>query len=685
MRQVVQSVRSGELRVVDVPSPIIGPTQVLVATSHSLLSAGTEKAVRELASASLLGKARARPDLVRQVARRAMAEGVQQTVKAVRRRLDDDMPLGYSAAGTVLEVGEAVWGIRPGQRVATGGAAHAEVQAVAANLAVPIPDGVSESDAAFATVAAIALHGLRLAELGAGGRLCVVGLGLVGQLAVRLGIAAGYQVVGIDRRRWTAARAQDAGALGLVEAGDDTTAAVLDWSRGRGADAILVTAATPSSDPMLRAPALARDRATVVVVGDVGLQLSRTPLYEKELTLRFARSYGPGRYDLEAFLDLCSNGRIEVADLVTHTFPIDDATSAYQLIQDGTEDYLGIQLTYPHAGARAAVGSRVVTVNERRAGGGGVGVLGAGNFARATLVPALKEAGFGRLAYVASASGVSARHLAVEAGFERATSNNQAVLDDPDVAAVFILTPHDTHARLATDALRAGKHVFCEKPLALTVEDLAEVATAWRAASGQLMVGFNRRYAPAVAEVRKRFSGGGGPLVLTYRVNAGSLPVSHWYNDRRQGGRLLGEVCHFIDTCGALVDAPVASVFAVGGGGGEALLANDVVVTLRYDDGSLATISYGSGGHRATPKERLEVLGRGHTAVVDDFRRVTVDEKEVFKAPADKGHGAELRAFRRAMLDGGGDITTPALATMAATLAAGRSLLTGLPEIPALP
>lgn len=707
MKQVVQSVRAGELRVVDVPRPTIGPTEVLVRTAVSLLSVGTERAVRSLAGASLLGKARARPELVRSVVNKARTEGVSATVRSVRSRLDEEMPLGYSAAGRVVEVGEAVTGIRPGDRVATGGAGHAEYQVVAGNLAVPVPDGVSEDEAAFATVAAIALHGLRQADLSVGSRLCVVGLGLVGQLTVRLALAAGIEVVGIDVKPWAVERATEAGAFGLVESGDDTTAAVLDWTRGRGADAVVLTAATGSSDPARRAPALARDRATIVVVGDVGLDLSRTPFYEKELSLRFARSYGPGRYDrayeewavdlppayvrwtegrnLEAFCDLVAAGRVTVADLITHRFPVDQAADAYRLLDQGDEPYLGVQLTYP-GGADEERGinghpaaDRVVLVAPRRTGGYRIGLLGAGPFARGTLVPALREAGFADLRWVVSASGRSARHLAERAGIERAASDVEAVLEDPDVDVVTIATPHDTHASFAVRALRAGKHVFCEKPLALSEDQLEEVESAWRSSSGQLAVGFNRRHAPAIVTAAHALGAATGPLVISYRVNAGSLPASHWYHDRRQGGRLLGEVCHFVDTCDAVVGGPPDQVYAVGSGRDESLLDDDLSVLLRYPDGSSATIAYGSHGHPSLPKERLEILGRGHAVVIDDYRSVSIDGHTTRARSQDKGHLAELSAFRAAIESGDPSGAIASITSMRATLAAAASLLVGVP------
>ena len=697
MEQVVQSVRSGDLRLVEVPAPQIGPSEVLVATGCSLVSAGTERAVRKLASANLVEKARARPDLVRQVLRKARADGVLPTVRAVRTRLDDEMPLGYSAAGTVLEVGEAVTGIRPGDRVATGGAGHASVQAVAGLLATRLPEGVSDADAAFATVGAIALHGFRLAEVGPGSQIAVIGLGLVGQLTGRLARAAGCEVVGIDVNPWAVERAEGASVdLALLEAGDDTTAAVAAWTRGVGVDAVLVTAATRSSDPMHRAPDLARDRATLVLVGDVGLELDRRPFYEKELSFKVARSYGPGRYERsyeewgidypvgqvrwtegrnqEAFIGLLDRGRVAVADLVTHQFPFEDALAAYELLESDTPS-LGIELVYP-----SVTPDRVTPIRlaPRVAGSNGVGLIGAGAFARGVLVPALQSAGLGRMVSVASASGLSAVRLAERVGFEQVAPSAQAVIDDPDVSVVVIATPHDSHATLAAAALLAGKHVLCEKPLALTEVELDDVEEAWRSSGCRLWVDFNRRYAPAVIEARRHLSRAASPVVITYRVNAGPIAPAHWYADRRQGGRLLGEVCHFVDTCAALAGAPPAEVVAVAGPAGEAQGGNDLALALRFDDGSLATITYASGGHGSTAKERIEILGGGHTLVIDDFRSLTVDGAGTWSGSQDKGHTALVSAFARALGQGQSDtVTEQSLASSRATLAALASVLDG--------
>jgi predicted dehydrogenase/threonine dehydrogenase-like Zn-dependent dehydrogenase len=696
MKVLVQAVNTGEVRLVETTTPSPSGAEVCVRATRSVLSAGTERAVRQLASASLLGKARQRPDLVRQVAAKAMAEGLRPTIKAVRSRLDDDMPLGYSAAGVVMQVGEAVPHLAPGQRVAVGGAGHADLQVVAANLAVPIPDDVSDEEAAFATIAAIALQGLRLAELGPGSKVCIIGLGLIGQLTARIATASGYDVVGIDVSPWNIDRL-GANGLGLVEAGNDTTEAVTAWSRGRGADAVLITAASESSAPLQRAPALARDRGTIVVVGDVGMELQRTPLYEKELTVRVARSYGPGRYDrsyedwgvdyppglvrwsagrnMEAFLDLLASGRMSVADLITHRFPFDRAADAYALLESRSEPYLGIELEY---GSEPPAPLTSVRLSPRNNAGDGVALLGAGNYVRATMLGSLKAAGFERLVSISSANGISARRVAEKAGFEKVVSSIEQVIDDPDVTAVLVATPHSTHAELSARALDAGKHVFCEKPLALSQDELDLVIEAWHNSGKHLVVGFNRRHSPAVGAVTRAFGATGGPLAITYRVNAGSLPSKHWYHDRAEGGRLLGEVCHFIDTCSAIVGSSPDRVYCVGSMADEALLTQDAIVTMRYGGGSIATVVYAASGHPGTAKERVEVMGRGHTALIDDFHSCVFDGKVIWKGTQDKGHTEVLRKFKAVL--GSSEmspLTVTGLESSAATLAAARSLLSG--------
>jgi len=699
-----QRVRNGDLRLTGAARPSIGAAEVLVATTRSVVSAGTERAARGLASAGLVAKARSRPDLVRQVVAKAKVDGPIDVLHSVRNRLAEQMPLGYSATGTVVEVGAAAPRLMPGQRVATGGAGHAELQVVSALLAVAVPDEVDDESAAFTTIAAIALQGLRLADLQVGARACVVGLGLVGQLTVRLAQASGFEVVGVDINPWNVERAA-ASCLALVEEGEATTDAIMSWTRGRGVDAVLVTAAAASSAPLLRAPAIARDRATIVLVGDVGMELQRTPLYLKELTVKVARSYGPGRYDrsyedwgvdypighvrwtegrnMEAVLDLMASGRLTVADLVTQRFPFSKAADAYSLLEARTEPYLGIQLVYdgtPEAPVEVEVRRR-----RRLTRSPGVGLLGAGNYVQATMLPALADAGFKRLVSIASAGGGSARALAERHHFSKVVTSVDQMVDDDDVDAIFVATPHSTHAELVCAALAGGKHVFCEKPLALTEDELDAVVTAWKASGAQLAVGFNRRHSPAVAAAQAALGTTGGPLTLSYRVHAGRLPDKHWYHDRTQGGRLLGEVCHFIDTCSAIVGTAPRQVQAFGSATGEILLSQDVVVALRYPDGSLATIAYGAHGHPSMPKERLEIIGRGHAVVIDDFRSCTVDAKLAWKGHQDKGHVELLRQFRRSLSDDGIDLATTGIETTAATLASALSLLEGIPREVLLP
>ncbi len=698
MKQVVQSIGDGKLKVVEVPRPEIDATHVLVQTTRSLLSTGTEKAVRELASASLLEKARARPELVKQVLRKARSEGIADTLRAVRTRLDEDMPLGYSAAGIVLDTGEGVSGLQPGMRVATAGAGHAEVQRVAGLLAIPIPDSVSDEAAAFGAVAAIAMQGLRQANVAAGGSISVVGLGLVGQLTVRLALASGLRVIGVDLRDWTVDLAGAAGAVGLTENGAATTTAVIAATRGRGVDAVLLTASTKSSDPVMLACDRVRDRGTVVVVGDVGVELSRTPFYMKEVDLKFARSYGPGRYErtyeeyavdypighvrwtegrnIEAYLTMVAGGRLRVDDLVTHVFPIDDAAKAYDTIgEDPTA--LAVQFEYPNATAGAAT-ARIALTPRAPSGSRAVGIIGAGNYAKMTLVPAMKKAGFDNIVAVTSSGGLSARHLAERHGIGTVVGSVDGLLEEP-LSTVFVLSRHDSHAALTVKSLAAGKNVFVEKPLALSEQELDGVLEAVQCHGGVFAAGFNRRHSEAVDRLVSTFGRCGEPLVLTYRVAAGRLPETHWYKDRLQGGRLLGEVCHFVDLCSWIVGRPVRSIAALGGGRREAMLEEDLVVSMSFGDGSVATVTYSEHPHASTPKERLEVLGRGHAAVIDDFTALTIDGKQVKLERPGKGHIENLRRFSSILAGETSPVPDmrASVASTAAALAALRSLCTG--------
>jgi predicted dehydrogenase/threonine dehydrogenase-like Zn-dependent dehydrogenase len=719
VKQVVQPARGGAVQVLDVPSPVAGPTQVLVRTVASVISPGTERAVTALARSGLLAKARARPDLVRQVVRKAQAEGVPAAARAVRGRLAADVPLGYSAAGLVVEVGDAVDGIAVGQLVATGGAgyaSHGEFQAVPGLLCAVVPDGVPPGDAAFATIASIPLHALRLSGAGPGSKVVVIGLGLVGQLAARLAMASGCDVAGIDPDGFARASAALAGVRVLDESGDATTDQVLRWSRGRGADAVLVCAASRSAAPMSRAPALCRDRATVVIVGDVGMPSSRAPFYKREISVLFSRSYGPGRHEpsyedwgvdypagqvrwtegrnQEAVLDLLASGRLAVSDLVTHSFQIGTAADAYRLLEERTEPCLAIRLGYPAVGSDCVSQHRVsqhsvsqhsvsqhsvshpaspddqVRLRPSPAGqpAPGVGWIGAGAFSTGTLLPAFREAGFERFVAVATASGVSARRAAERHGFEKAVSGAGAVIDDPDVGVVVIATPHDVHEELSCRALAAGRHVWCEKPLALTAAGVDEVEKAWLGSGCQLTLGFNRRWAPAVRAAQQVLGEETEPKLLVYRIAAGRVPDGHWYLDRRHGGRLLGEVCHFVDLAQVLVGRAIEDAVAVSAR--DASQGNEgIVVALRFTDGSVASIVYGSVPPTAG-KERIEVLAGSRQVIIDDFRVVLGNGRTLWKGRPDKGHRAHAAAFRQAVQGGPELPTEEMLGSMRATIEA---------------
>ena len=698
MKQVLQSYRTGELTVADVPAPGLEPGCLLVLTAASLVSAGTDRGTLELAQKSLLGKARERPDLVRKVLDRLARDGLLATGKAVLGKLDQPIPLGYSCAGEVVAVGEGVEGFAVGDRVACAGAKvanHAELNLVPASLCARVPEAVDDETAAFVTLGAVALHGLRQAQPTLGETFAVIGLGLVGQLAVQLLKANGCAVLGVDLDSVKIELARRLGADAAVLRGGDVAGAARALTAGRGVDGVLICAATPSSDPIALAGELCRDRARVVAVGAVGMEVPRRPWFDKELTLLQSRSYGPGRYDpayeergqdyplgyvrwtegrnLEAFLALCAKGLVRTAPLVTHRFPIEQADLAYQVV--ARERPVAVLLTYP----RVARPARTVQLSPPtpRSGAVRVAVLGAGAFAAGTLVPQLAAAG-ARLVGIASARGASARHLATRFGFERATTDADELVRDPDLDAVYILTRHSQHAAQAVRALAAGKHVFVEKPPALDEAGLAALLTAARASGRLLVPGYNRRFAPLALELRQHFAARRSPLVMQVRVNAGPLPEDHWLRDPREGGRLVGEACHFVDLCAWLCGALPVSVYALGTG-------DDFALTLRFGDGSIATIAYLASSDASAGKERVEVLGDGAWGLLDDFRRLELRRGGARTAARgrlqDKGHRAETAAFLAAVQAGGpSPISLDELAaTSRATFAALESLRSGEP------
>jgi polar amino acid transport system substrate-binding protein len=650
----------------------------------------------EAGGANLVNTALHRTDLVKQVIDKAARDGVAATVEAVRSRIDVAIPLGYSCAGVVLDVGAgAADAFETGQRVACAGAGqanHAEIVAVPRNLSVRVPDNVSLQDAAFVTIGAIALQGVRIAEVQLGEACVVIGMGLVGQLTVQLLKAAGCRVFGIDVAPDKVDIARAGGAdEACLRSDPDVVARVKAFTQGRGADAILIAAAASSSDPVQLAPALARDRAVVVAVGMIGMDVPRNAYYEKELQVRLSRSYGPGRYDrtyeeqgvdypigyvrwteqrnMEAFLDQVAMGRVQPSRLVTHRIPIREAERAYAVVTGQTaEPYLGILLEYPQVAPAQAPTHTRVDVRQPVAVASGsvrVGVIGAGSFARSVLLPALKKLPDVELRGVVTASAPSGHQTATRFGFAYAASDWRQVVDDPDIDAVLVATRHDLHAPVASAALRAGKAVFLEKPMALSSDDLDDLLDAWRSSGRILQVGFNRRFAPTFQRLKAAFAGRRAPLVAMYRVNAGTVAATSWVVDPVEGGgRLVGEVCHMVDTLVDLVGAQVGSVYASAAGGA----GDDVVLTLAFADGSVGTIVYASGGDRSMPKEYLEVLGGGRSAVLDDFRTVCVHASGSARgsggrlARQDKGHAAELAAFVQAVRRGGASPLDPGIA-----------------------
>jgi predicted dehydrogenase/threonine dehydrogenase-like Zn-dependent dehydrogenase len=695
MQQVTQRLRDGKIEVMEVPPPAVAPEGVLVDVRASLLSAGTERSTVEAARRGLIGKARARPEQARQVLEKARQDGVKAALDAVRTRLDQPSPLGYSSAGVVLAAGALVSDLRPGDRVACAGsgyAVHAALNYVPANLCARLPDTVSFESGAFGTVGSIALHGVRQAEPQIGERVAVIGLGLVGQLACRLLTVAGCSVVGIDVVPELVQRAMSSGAThGYLRAELDPNELPLGV---RDCDAIIITAATASDDPVKLAGALARDRARVTVIGDVGMELPRTSYYGKELDLRLSRSYGPGRYDsayeehgldypigyvrwterrnLAAFVSLIGDGRLSVEDLITARIPVEEAPVAYDQLVDAERTPLGLVLTYSPTAPPVPIREVAGTPRSRStAPAPAVGVIGAGSFSQRVLIPGLRNAGF-TLSMVASASGLSASGAAERFGFARAATPDE-VLAASDLDVVCVASRHGSHAEYAAQALERDRAVFVEKPPALSWEQLERLREASR---GRILhVGFNRRFAPLAVAMREHVVSAEQPIELLYRIAAGRLPADHWLNDPLDGGgRLLGEGCHFVDfACWFIGGLPTAVSASVPRSERRLAVAQRFAITLAFENDSIATILYGSESASAVGKELVEAHCAGRSAVLDDYRRLEIKGRGRSRVTRDrhhdKGHRAQLVALRRA-LDGIKVAGPNPLDTMAITLQA---------------
>lgn len=686
MKQVLQNRKTGRPFVGEVPVPALQKGRVLVRTVASLISAGTERAAVELVSKGLVQEARQRPDLVKAVVAKVKNEGLLNTFASVRDKMAASQALGYSAAGIVAAVAEDVTEFQVGDRVACAGvgfASHAEVLSVPKNLCVHLPETVSFESGAYGTLGAIALQGVRLAEPTLGESVVVIGLGLVGQLTVQLLKANGCRVFGLDLDQSRVALALEMGADQASLSNEAAAKEIEAWTRGHGADAVLITAATDSNQPVELAARISRLKGRVIIVGMTGMDIPRQPFFSRELKLVISMSYGPGRYDpdyeerghdyplpyvrwtekrnIESFLELVGDKRVNVDRLTTHRFSIEQADRAYQLISgDASEPYLGVLLNYdPDAEVARKVSLGATTQVRKSEKSIVLGVIGAGGYVPAMLLPHFKSEGV-EFSSIATATGISAHDVGKRFGFAYAVSSADEVLDDTRVNLVVIGTRHDSHAELARKALERNRHVFAEKPLALNDEELDAVLHAAGDSNGKLMVGFNRRFSPLAQRAKEFFAQRETPLSLLYRVNAGRIPKEHWtQNADEGGGRIVGEVCHFIDLMQYLTGAPPVFVFAesVGAKSSKIVDADSVFITLRFADGSNGSIAYLSEGDKALAKERVEIFGAGRVFVLDDFKRATLykdgREEQVTLKAQDKGQQAQVRQVCASVLGDG--------------------------------
>jgi predicted dehydrogenase/threonine dehydrogenase-like Zn-dependent dehydrogenase len=693
VKQILQSLKTGVTEIADVACPVARPGDLLIRTSRTLVSTGTERMLVEFGKAGWLDKARQQPDKVKMVIDKIRTDGLAPTLEAVFNKLDQPLPLGYCNVGIAIEV-PATSAIAVGDRVVSNGH-HAQVVSVPKNLCVRVPDAVTDEEAAFTVVGAIGLQGIRLAEPTLGETVVVTGLGLIGLMTVQLLRAQGCRVLGIDFDRDKLELARRFGAE-VVDLGnrEDPIAAANAFSRGRGVDAVLITASTKSNEPVHQAAQMCRKRGRIVLVGVTGLELSRADFFEKELSFAVSCSYGPGRYDstyeergidypvgfvrwteqrnFEAVLDMMADRRIDVSPLISHRIPIDEAERAYALVA-GEAPSLGILLEYPARAAVPDAALRQASVPIRRESSTSrsasptspsIAFVGSGNYASAVLIPAFRDAG-AQLRTVASRGGVSGLHAGRKFGFEEATTDLSRVFDDAAVDAVAITTRHDTHAALVVRALDAGKHVFVEKPLTLTLDELDDVARAYeraalvRGRAPVVMVGFNRRFAPHVAKMKALLDRVSEPKVMVMTVNAGAIPATHWTQDRDVGGgRIVGEGCHFIDLLRFLAASPVSAVDAVSMGktAGTQITEDKALITLRFENGSVGSIAYLANGHKSFPKERLEVFTSGRILQLDNFRKLSgfgwpgFQKMKLWRQ--DKGQRACAAAFVAAIANG---------------------------------
>jgi polar amino acid transport system substrate-binding protein len=691
MQQLTQKLKNGDMKILEVPAPLAGPGLVRVKTYYSLISAGTEGSTVKAARKSLLGKARERPQQVRQVMDTLKAQGPVQTYRAVMKKLDAYSPLGYSCVGEVVDPGGSVR-FKQGDLVACGGlsAAHAEIVSVPENLCVKLDPDTDLKQAVYNTLGAIALQGVRQADLKLGETCTIVGLGLLGQITGLLLRASGIRVIGIDIDPAMVAIAQkNCLDMGFTKDNPGLEAQIMGITQGMGCDGVIITAATDSLDPINFAGAVLRKKGTAVVVGDVPVGFDREPyFYKKELQVKMSCSYGPGRYDpiyedkgidypsayvrwtenrnMQAFQNLICTGKINLNYLTTHTFDLENAPNAYHMMMEKSAPFIGILIAYdqdkPFEGSKILLRpSPRVKKSAEVTAACTIGFIGAGSYALSHLLPNIPQEKNVVKKGIITHSGISSRSVAERFGFEFCTDSKADILSNPDINTVFITTRHDSHADLVIEALGNGKQVFVEKPLCLTPEQLAEIAGIMGGSQRKrpgLMVGYNRRFAPLAVKLKNAV--GSGPMAMSYRINAGSIPRESWIQDRETGGgRIIGEACHFIDFLTFINGSLPVSISAQAMANPDHL--NDTAtLSITYANGSIGTILYFSNGDKGLAKERIEVFANGLSAVLDDFKNLGFyrqgKKKQHKLMSQDKGQKEEVRQFISSVILGQGPL-----------------------------
>jgi polar amino acid transport system substrate-binding protein len=673
MKQLIQNFKTGEMYVEEIPLPALSPGMVLVANEFSLISAGTERGTVKVARAGLIGKAKERPDLVIQVLNNIRKEGLSSTITKVKTRLDTLKALGYSSAGKVIASLDKNGIFKPGDRVACGGqnyASHAEIISVPQNLVVKIPENVSSEEAAFTTLGSIAIQGIRQSGALLGEKICVIGLGLLGQITCRLLKANGCMVSGIDLNEDYVEMAKKSGVLALNRNNPDLSSTCREITSGYGFDSVIITAAAHSNDPVELASKLARKKGKIVIVGSVKMDIQREPyFYQKELELLMSCSYGPGRYDpvyeeggtdypypyvrwteqrnMEAFLQVLSMNNVDLKPLITHVFDIEKANEAYDIVLGKIKEFsAGILLRYNPS---EESGKTLFTTGNPKTGKINCGFIGAGNFAQSYLIPGVKSYG-ASLTGVVTSRGITSKNAADKFGFSFCSSDASDILGNKEINTVFIVTPHSSHAGLVIRALESGKNIFVEKPLAINDDQLEAVINAKKRYGMPLMVGFNRRFAPLTQRIRQEFEKVTEPIVINIRVNAGMVPREHWIQDPQTGaGRIIGEACHFIDLMQYLVNSEPVSVFAESiDTANTSIMPNDnFSAIIKFSNGSVGSLTYLANGDKKMPKERIEISGAGVSAVINDYKDGYIFRKEKqikLKSPG-KGHSEEIKIF----------------------------------------